>query len=420
MSFHDAFNAELQLNTLIHRGRWDQALAALDEWLITEPWRTELLLRKAQLLRALHRYEQGLGVIREYRIHKPTAGDVAFLEAEFLLEMGQVKEAVRVLEGLPDGQRETALASYYRGRVQLARHEVLAGLQNLWNAYQREPGFNRALLEWATVAMGYYGKRWVRRHLEALLTRQRNNPTIAVSVGLALNMVDSRYGQPLLRHAVERYADDTPTFSRRTGGQKPPVPPQQLPGVHGAAAEAYRAVSEQLLAGHFEAGIVAYYRAVSTDPSWMPVLAPLAAEVLVDDLVRPEEARLLLEDAMKREPTDYRLHLSYTKVFLRLGFGEEALSSAGCALALSPEAERPIALVQRAAAHLLLNQHQLALADLQSAVTSLPDVRDLVQQEPCLRPLLQDRRLRALLGSPSGAPSFWTQLKRWLLGEEAA
>ena len=121
-------------------------------------------------------------------------------------------------------------------------------------------------------------------------------------------------------------------------------------------------------------------------------------------LVRPEEARLLLEDALRREPTDYRLHLSYTKVFLHLGFGEEALSAANCALALAPEEEKSIALAQRATAYLLLGRREQAEQDLHAAMTRLPEVRDLITQDPTLHPLLRDRRFRALLSITDRPP----------------
>ena len=414
MPFHDAYNAEVQLYTLMHRGRWEQALAALDEWLVTEPWRAELLLRKALLYRVLHRYERGLAAIRAYQTMKPSAEDIVFLEVEFLLEMEKTAEALSVLDGLSTTQRSTAKAAYYRGRVHLARHEVEEGLYYLWTAYQREPGFNRALTEWASTAMQYYGKWVVRRELTKLLAEQRGDPTISVSVGLALNMVDSRYGQQLLRRAVERYNDDVPAALRHLR-RKSALPADNT--TQAKPADACSMVSEQLLAGHFESGVAAYYNVVSTDPSWMSVLAPLAAEVLVDELVRPEEARLLLEDALRREPTDYRLHLSYTRVFLKLGFGEEALSSANCALALAPETEKPLALVQRAQAYLLLKDRHAAFEDLERAITRMPDARDIINQEPSLRPLAKDRRFRDLLNGKSTPPTLWERTVRWLLGD---
>ena len=104
MPFHDAFEAESQLNALLHRARWEQALKTLDEWLAVEPWRTELLLRKAQLFRIVHRYEQGLAAVRAYRAQGANAGDLAFLEVEFLLALRRTDEAMRVLDALPAGQ----------------------------------------------------------------------------------------------------------------------------------------------------------------------------------------------------------------------------------------------------------------------------------------------------------------------------
>ncbi|HEY3376028.1 MAG TPA: hypothetical protein VGL77_00915 [Armatimonadota bacterium] len=416
MPFHDAYDAELQLTTLLHHGRWEQALAAIDAWLVTEPAHTELLLRKAQLLRQLHRYEQGLAAVRIYRMNRPAVDDLAFLEVAFLLELGQWPEAKRVLDALPATQRSTAQAAYYLGLVLLGQHDVLGGLQHLWMAYGREPGFNRALLQWASVAMQYYGKWWVRRQLQELLLQRRDDPTIGVSVGLALNVVDSRYGQHLLRRAVERYTDFVPTAIRRLR-RKSVAPGDGITGTPSGGQDAYRTVNEELLAGHFLPGIDAYYRAVSADPSWTPVLAPLVAEVLVDELVRPEEARVLLEDALRREPTDYRLHLCYTKVFLKLGFGEEAFSSANCALALAPDTEKALALVQRAGAHLLLKERKLALQDLQSAVARMPDARALLSQEPSLRPLARDRQFRALLTGHDAPPTRWERFVQWLVGE---
>lgn len=416
MPFHDAYEAESQLNALLHRARWDQALKTLDDWLDVEPWRTELLLRKAQLFRALHRYEQGLASVRAYRAAKANAGDLAFLEVEFLLALRRTDEALRVLDSLPAGQAACAQAAYYRGRVQLANHDILGGLQQLWNAYQQEPGFNRALIEWASVAMRYYGRWWVRRQLTHLQAQQQDNPTIAVSVGLALNMVDSRHGQHQLRRAVERYTDYVPAPPRGEGRRKPVSPPEGATRAQGAA-DAYRHVSEQLLAGHFGPGLDAYYHAITADPTWTSVLAPLVAEVLVDELVRPEEARLLLEDALRREPTDYRLHLSYTKVFLHLGFGEEALSSANCALALAPEDEKSIALAQRATAQLLQGRRDLAEQDLHAALSRLPELRDLITQDASLHPLLRDRRFRTLLAVDEEPLGLWQRFKRWWGGE---
>ena len=416
MPYHDAFEAESQLNALLHRARWEQALKTLDDWLVVEPWRTELLLRKAQLFRALHRYEQGLAAVRAYRAKKADAGDLAFLEVEFLLALRRTDEAMSVLDALPVGQAQCAQAAFYRGRVLLERHEILSGLQHLWNAYQQEPGYNRALIAWASVAIRYYGRWWVRRQLAHLQAQRQDNPTIAVSVGLALNMIDSRHGQHLLRRAVERYTDDVPSPMQQE--RRKPVPPQEGAARAEGAAEAYRHVSEQLLAGHFGPGLDAYYHAISADPSWTSVLAPLVAEVLVDELVRPEEARLLLEDALRREPTDYRLHLSYTKVFLHLGFGEEALSAANCALVLAPEEEKSIALAQRATAHLLLGQRDPAEQDLRAALTRLPEVRDLITEEPTLHPLLRERRFRSLLSISEEPFSLWQRIKRWWSGGE--
>lgn len=414
MPFHDAFEAELQLNTLVHRGRWEQALAAIDAWIGRDPGRTELLLRKAQIYRLLEKYEQGLAAVRQYRALKPDADEVVFLEVDFLLAIGLWADATRVLDSLPNTQRESAQACYYRGKALLAQRKIAPGLQQLWLAYQREPGFNRALLEWAVTAVRHYGKWWTRRQLEELLAKERRNGTLAVSVGLAINMVDSRYGQSLLRRAVDSHADFDPAFARRKT-RKPGAP---VDGQKNAQeVDAYRIVSEQLLGGHYKRGIDAYYQAVNADPSWLPVLAPLVAEVLVDELVRPEEARVLLEDAMRREPTDYRLHLSYTKVFLQLGFGEEARSSANCALALAPEEEKALALVQRACAYLLLKERDLALRDVQSALGRMPEIRHLVTQEPNLRILLRDRRLRGLLIGPESPLNFWERAKRWVLGD---
>jgi tetratricopeptide (TPR) repeat protein len=414
MPAFNAYDAELQLNTLLLRGRWEQALARIDAWIVTEPARADLWLRKAQLFLALHRAEQGLLAIRQYRALQPDAAGVTFLEVECLLESGHPGEALTLLDGLPASERTSAQGMYFRGRVCLARNEVPAALRHFWAAYQHEPGFNRALLEWAALAMRYLGKWWVRRQLSALQARQQDNPTIAVSVGLALNMMDSRYGQRFLRRAVERYNDFVPTIARPPRSKSATM----VEGTKGAGgeADAFCAVNEQLLAGHFGVALDAYYKAVARDPSWMPVLAPLVAEGLVNELVRPEEARLLLEDALRKEPTDYRLHLSYTKVFLHLGFGEEALSSANCALALAPETDRAIALVQRACAHLLLKERERAREDLERAVAQMPEARDLIRQEPSLRLLLHDRRLNRMLAEQPNL-HLWGQVKRWLLGE---
>ena len=133
--------------------------------------------------------------------------------------------------------------------------------------------------------MRYYGRWWVRRQLAHLQAQRQDNPTIAVSVGLALNMMDSRHGQHLLRRAVERYTDYVPTPTQRAR-RKPTPPPEGAARAQGAA-DAYRHVSEQLLAGHFGPGLDADYNAISADPSWTSVLAPLVAEVLVDELGTP-------------------------------------------------------------------------------------------------------------------------------------
>ncbi|HEY3416110.1 MAG TPA: hypothetical protein VGM23_04410, partial [Armatimonadota bacterium] len=206
MAQHDPYDAEMHLNTLMHRGQWAQALTLVDEWLGREPQRTELLLRKAQILRALQRYEQGLAALREYRTHR-AAIDLAFQEVEFLLGLGRTTEALDTLEALPPEQKHSAHGQYCRGRVLLARKNIRAGLQALWNAYSQQPGYNRALVDWAASAQHYYGKRHVRRQLQALLAKHGGDPSIAISVGLALNLVDSRYGGNILRYAVDRYPE---------------------------------------------------------------------------------------------------------------------------------------------------------------------------------------------------------------------
>lgn len=414
MPFHNAFDAESQINTMIRLGEWEKAITAIDDWLHADPERVELYLRKAQLYRQLKRYELGLQAVREYRMHKPDGVDAVFGEVEFLLDLQQTAEALQLLEHLPAEQWDSAQAIYYRGKVEVVRNELTEALRHFWNAYQMEPGFNRALMAWATVAMRVYGRRWVRAQLEKMLTQERKNPTVAVSVGLALNMVDSRYGQHFLRRAVDRYTDYVPTPVRDMR-QKSTTAVDRTNGTLGAA-EAYRLVSEQLFIGHFAPGLDAYYKAVNADPAWLTILAPLVAEVLVDDLVRPEEARVILEDALKKDPTDYRLHLSYTKVFLQLGFGEEALSSANCALELAPEAEKAIALIQRAGAHLMLKQRDLAMQDLRGALARIPEAGNLVSHDPSLKHLLKDKHFRTLIMGQQHL-SFWERFKQWMTGE---
>ncbi|MHB9130044.1 MAG: hypothetical protein ACYDBB_03010 [Armatimonadota bacterium] len=416
MAFHNSHEAERQLDAVMHRGQWAQALKLIDEWRAMEPWRTELLLRKAQVLRALQRYDQGLAAVREYRLHKPAAADMAFLEAEFLLELHLTAEARSLLDRLPPEIRLSARAEYYRGKVHLARKETTAGLQALWNAYRREPGFNRALVEWATVAQHHLGKWRVRRQLRELLADHPGNPMVAISVGLALKAVDERRGRSILRSAAEQYPEFTPAVSQRAESNLPAVTGST--GTTPEASDAYRIASEQILTGHFHEALDAYYRAVREDPACMPLLAPQVAEMLVDELVRPEEARLLLEEALNRTPTDYRLHVSYTKVFLQLEFAEEALSSANCALELAPETEKPTVLVLRALAYVLTDERSLAVADLSNAIARLPEVRGLIRAEPRLRPLARDQRFRALMAdyAPPTTPRVWDKVWAWIVG----
>lgn len=408
MSFREPYDAELHLDTLIHRGQWPQALAAIDEGLTQEPWRAELLLRKAQVLRALQLFEQGLVVIRAYRAQRAAADEVVYQEVEFLLDLGRTAEALELVEHVSREQQKTSLHIYYRGRVLLARNEVAAGLQELWRSHECEPGFHRALIDWTKMAVRYQGRWRVRRQLQQLLARRGHDPATAISVGLALSMLDDRHGRSILRHAVDRYPEYVSASRQRASSHR-----EQK-----RAEETYRAVSEQILAGRYQQAIAMFDTAVREEPVWMPVLAPLVAEILTDVLVRPEEARRLLEEAMRREPENYRLHSAYTKVFMRLGFVEEALSSANCALALSPDAEKAIARIQRAAALVQARQFDRAIVDLMSAVNRLPEARGLIRAELALRPLARDARFRALLGTDGTTtqPSMWSKILRWLIG----
>ncbi|MHB9023779.1 MAG: TPR end-of-group domain-containing protein [Armatimonadota bacterium] len=408
MAQHDAYNAEMHLNSLMHRGQWAQALALVEEWLAREPLRAELLLRKAQILRALQRFEQGLAALREYRAQRAAAVDLAFQEVDFLLGLGRTTEALETLEGLPPEQKRSAHGEYCRGRVLLARKNVRAGLQALWSAYARQPGFNRALVEWAATAQRYYGKRHVRRQLQALLARHGGDPTVAISVGLALNLVDSRYGGDILRYAVERYPEFASTGTHHAIGA--PRSPETLS--NSGVTDDYRIASEHILTGRYPEALDAYYQVVEKDPVWMPLLAPMVAEVLIDELMRPEDARMLLEEALRQVPTDYRLHMSYTRVFLRLGFAEEAISSAKCAMELVPEPEKPVAMVQRAGAYMLAKQRELAIADLVAAVSTSPEARSLIRAEATLRPLARDPRFRILMADHAQPPAegFWRRV----------
>lgn len=411
MAHHNTYNAESLLNTLMHQRRWDQALVTIDDWLRREPGHTELLLRKVQLLHTMGRYEQGLTEVRLYRALKPEEVDIVFLEVSCLLEMGRTTDAAHLLEALPATQPKTPRSLHYHGRILLTKDEWLAGLLQLWDAYVREPGYNRALLEWAALAVQYYGKGWVRRQLTHLLAQQQNPPTVAASVGLALNLIEPHRGHSLLQWALEQYTLLKPLFSKRRSQKSVGAEidsPQQ-------ASEIYRQASEQLWAGQYDEGLATYYKAVSVDPSWVPVFAPLLADVLLDELMRPEEARVLLEDALRREPMDYRLHFSYTKVFLQLRYGEEALSSASCSLALAPEEEKAMALVQRASAHLLLRERNLASQDLQNAIAHQPEVKQLIRQEPTLHILLQDHRFRETIMEHSFWRNLWETIRHWLL-----
>ncbi len=409
MSAHDAYDVELRLYMYMHRGQWSQALYAVDEWLGREPWRTELLLRRAQILRALHRYEQGLLAVREYRT-RTANGDVVYQEVEFLLALNRAEEALRLLDTLPGEQRDGARGLHSRGRVLLALRRVSEALEAFWSAFQREPGFHRALVEWTAAAVAASGKWWVRRQLDQLLADHAQNPAVLVSVGLALATIDPHRGHEVLRQTLERYplyASAANTRAARDLGEMR----------YGNDQEIYRTASEHILAGRYRQAVAAYEQAVKSNPAWRSVLAPLVAEMLVDELERPEEARRLLEEALRADATDYRLHLSHTRVFLHLGFGEEALSAANCALALAPESERGSVLVQRASAHLLLHDSERALADLAGAVSRTPEVRGLMRNERFLRPLARHPRFRALIADPDPRGTVWQQIWKWLMGE---
>lgn len=414
MHADDSRDSEQHIKALMYRGQWADVLVTIDEWLTREPWRTELLLRKAQALRALQRDAQGLAAVREYRRHRPDDHDIAFQEIEILLALGQVAAGQAVLDDLPETQRTAARGEYYQGRVMLARREFTAGLQALWRAYHREPSFNRALVDWATAATRQYGKMRVKQRLEALLVAHANHPAVAVSVGLALATIDTRRGRTVLRHAVKRHPDYAPTVMR--------LVEYDLPDLADAHARTmgtrsdYRLVCEHLLAGHLHEAVETYYRAVKQDPVWMPLLAPVMAELLTDELLRPEDARQLLEEALRQAPTDYRLHLGYVRVLLRLHQGEEALSAANCGLAQMPEAEQAVMLVFRAAAYTMVHQRDRARADLTEALTRMPEARGLIHTEHCLRPLSRDPRFRAVMNGRACQPAPWERLWRWLVG----
>ena len=178
----------------------------------------------------------------------------------------------------------------------------------------------------------------------------------------------------------------------------------------------YRAASDHILAGRHRQALAAYTEAVQQNPAVMPILAPLMAEMLTDELSRPEEARRVLEEALRHYAHDYRLHLSYARVFLHLGFGEEAVSAVNCALALAPEAEKAMVLVQRAAAHLLVKDRDRALADLAGAIGRSPDIREVIRTERFLRSLARNARFKALVDDPDPRGTIWQQIKRWIIG----
>lgn len=408
MSFHDPYDAELHVDTLIHRGQWPQALAAIDEWQTQEPWRTALLLRKAQVLRALQLYEQGLAAVREYRQQRPATVEVIYHEVEFLLELGRTTEAMTLMGQVPPDQRQTALHLYYRGRVLLARREVAAGLRELWDAHEREPKFHRALLEWTTTAVRHQGKWRVRRQLQELLRRRGHDPATAISIGLALSALDDRRGRSLLRSVADRYPAPAVATHRRE------TPSRDSRG----AQDAYREVSEEILAGRYQQAIARYHSAEQEAAAWTPLMAPQVAEILTEVLVRPEEARRVLEEALRRDPLSFRLHAAYTKVFMCLGFVEEALSSANCALALAPDSEKAIARIQRAAALVQVKQYDRAIVDLMSAVNRLPEARALIRGDEAFRPLARDARFKGLLGTEGTTtqPTLWAKFVRWLIG----
>jgi len=410
MPFHDPHEAELQLDTYIRRGQWSQAVETIDAWLAKEPRRTELFLRKAQVFRALGRHEQGLAAVRAYRTAQDVdAGDAVFLEVDFLLALGRTNDAMQVIDQLDGETRASAQGEFYRGRVLVARNDLLSGLRALWAAHEHEPGFHRALLEWTAAAMRYYGKRRVRRQLEALLAQRANDPSVEISVGLALTVLDDRHARSILRNAVERY----PVQSRPAR-----LPDMAVRGDSAAVRDPYRVINEKICTGHYRQALDVYYQVVEDDPTWLTVLAPFVAEVLVDEVARPEEARVLLEDALRRDTLNHRLHFSYTKVFLQLGFGEEALSSANCALELAPESEKPIARLQRACACVLLNLDDRAVIDLMSAVGQMPELRERLSTVKGLRPLAHDARFRALAGGDQqvAPPSRWERVRLWLYG----
>jgi tetratricopeptide (TPR) repeat protein len=187
-----------------------------------------------------------------------------------------------------------------------------------------------------------------------------------------------------------------------------------------AGDEAYRAACEYLYAGRYHEAIAAYHQAVAEDPEWLSTLAPLVADVLLDELVRPEDARSLLEQALKHAPQDFRVHISYTRVFLALGFIDEALSSANCALTLAPEPDKAIALLQRAAAYALQQDADHALADLASAIIRVPEIRRVIVNEPAFHGIARDPRFRVLLAEKreeAQEATFWSRLWQRLAGQ---
>ncbi len=399
MPFHDLHEEERRLFTLQHSGQWEQAQAMCETRLAQDPERADCLLRLAHLAHWLDHPEAALDRVRSYRRLRVGMDDARYLEADCLLALGRTADVLRLVEA-----DHTARGCYYRGCAQLARRETRAGLATLWSAFTEDADDVRALSAWAEAACLRSGAWRVRRQLQELRQHYAARPSAQIGIDLLL----MRYER---RPRVRRWPIPADGLPAQPAAFRPSSDTMNGPRTYGV-------VCELLLTGKPDAVLAAYAQALTIEPAWRPLLAPLAADMLLAAL-RPADARRLIEEALRTHPDDYRLHLCHARAFIQLGIGEEARSAAGCALSLADDAEKPAAYLQRAAAHCLLRDWPHALSDLALAVSRLPEARRLLRREPVFAPLARDPRYRILLADqlPPPAPAgLWSRVWQWVLG----